>query len=58
VVRLHVVDDHIVDRTFSDDFMDMFQELGEEVNLDGIYQAYLLVVNEVGVIADTIGQRP
>jgi hypothetical protein len=53
-----VVDDHIVDRTFSDDFMDMFQELGEEVNLDGIYQAYLLVVNEVGVIADTIGQRP
>ena len=58
MVGFHVVDDQIVDRTVADDLMDVLDVLGEEIHLDGIDEAHLLVVNEIRVIADAIGQGP
>jgi hypothetical protein len=58
VVGLHVVDNKVVNLAVANDLLDMFDVLGEEIDLYGIYQTHLLVVDEVGVVRNTIGQRP
>ena len=58
MVGLHVVDDEVVDGTVADDFLDILDELCEEVHLYGVDKAYFLVDDEVGVIGYTVGQWP
>ena len=47
MVGFHVVDDQIVYLTLSDDFMDVFDVLREEVHFYGIDQTYFLVVDKI-----------
>ena len=47
MVGFHVVDDEVVDGTITDDGPDVFQVLGEEVNLHRVYQTHLLIVYQV-----------
>ncbi len=58
MVGFHVVDDEVVDLAVADDLVDVLDELGEEVNLHCVNETYLLVVDEVRVVAHAIGQRP
>ena len=58
VVGLHVVDDKVVNLAVTNDLLDMFQELREEVNLHRINEAHLLVINEIRVVTNTIRQWP
>jgi hypothetical protein len=55
MVGLHVVDDQIVHLAVANDLLNVFDILCEEVNLHGIDETYFLVVDEIRVIADTIG---
>ena len=38
--------------------MNVLEELGEEINLYSIYQRYLLIVNDIRVVAHSVRQRP
>ena len=58
VVGLHVVHYEVVHLAVTDDLADVFQVLREEVHLDGIYEAHLLVGYQIRVIAHSVGQRP
>ena len=50
VVRLHVVDDQVVDGTVTDYFVNVLQKLGEEVHFHGVYQGHLVVDHEIRVV--------
>ena len=54
MVGFHVIDDQIVHLAVANDLADVFQILCEEVNLDGVNQTNLLVVDEIRVVADAI----
>ena len=58
VVGFHVVDDKVVDGAVADHLMDVLEKLGEEINFNRIDEAYLLIINEIGVVGHTIGQWP
>ena len=58
MVGFHVVDDQIVYLAVTNDLLDVFYILRKEIYLYGIDEAHFLVVNEIRVIADTIGQWP
>ena len=55
VVRLHVVDDEVIDGSVADDCMNVLDELGEKTHIDGIDECNHFVHNEVGIIGYTIG---
>ena len=58
VVGLHVVDDQIVDGAVADDLVNVLDELREEIDLHGVNETNLLIINEIRVVAYAIGQRP
>ena len=58
MVRFHVVDDKIIDFSVANHLVDILEELGEEINLYSIYQRYLLIVNDIRVVAHSVRQRP
>ena len=58
VVRFHVVDDKIIDFSVANHLVNVLEELGEEINLYSIYQRYLLIVNDIRVVAHSVRQRP
>ena len=58
MVWLHVVNHQVVDRTFPDHLMDMFDELGEKVHFNGVYQTDFLVINQIRVVTHAIGKGP
>jgi hypothetical protein len=53
-----MVDDEVVDGSVADDLLDVLDELGEKVDLDGVDEAHFLVDDEVGVVGYAIGQWP
>ena len=58
VVGLHVVDDDVVDRTVADDAAHVVYELREEVYFYCVYERYLLVIDDIGVVAYAERQGP
>ena len=58
MVGLHVVDDDVVDRTVADDAAHVVYELREEVYFYCVYERYLLVVDDIGVVAYAERQGP
>ena len=58
VVGLHVVDHQIVDRTVAYHLLYILNVRHEEVHLHSVDEAHLLVVYQVRVITDAIGQGP
>lgn len=58
MVRFHVVDDKIIDFSVANHLVNVLEELGEEINLYSIYQRYLLIVNDIRVVAHSVRQRP
>ena len=58
MVGLHVVDDDIVDRTVADDAAYVVYELREEVYFYCVDECYLLVVDDICVVAHAVRQRP
>ena len=58
MVRFHVVDDKIVDLAIAYDLTDIFNILSKEVNLHGIYEHYLIVVDEIGIVRHSVWQWP
>jgi len=53
-----MVDNNIVDGAVANDLPDILEERHEEIDLYRINQAHFPVVDEVGVIADTVGEGP
>ena len=53
-----MVDDKIIDFAVANHLVDILEELGEEINLYSIYQRYLLIVNDIRVVAHSVRQRP
>ena len=58
MVRLHVVDDQVVDRPIAEDGADLFEVGVEVAGFDGIYQGGFLVGDQVGVVRDPFRQGP
>lgn len=58
MVRLHVVDDQVVELGKGDDLLDIARQLLSEWPLDRVDQGDLLSHDEVGVIADALGEGP
>ena len=58
VVGLHVVHHEVIDRSLTDDFTDIFEVLREKIDLNGVDEARFLVVDQVGIVAHAVGQRP
>lgn len=58
VVRFHVVDDEVIDFTVTNHLVNVLEELGEEIYLYSIYQRYLLIVNDIRVVAHSVRQWP
>ena len=58
VVGLHVVNDQIVHLAVANDLVDVLQILCEEVDFYSVDQTYFLIIDEVGVVTDAVGQGP
>ena len=58
MVRFHVVDDEVIDFAVANHLVNVLEELGEEIYLYSIYQRYLLIVNDIRVVAHSVRQRP
>ena len=58
MVGLHVVDDDIVDGTVTDDAAHVVYELREEVYFYSVDECYLLIVDDICVVAHAVRQRP
>ena len=58
MVRLHVVDDQVVDRPIAEDGAYLFEVGVEVAGFDGIYQGGFLVGDQVGVVRDPFRQGP
>ena len=58
MVWLHMVDDEIVDIAVAYHLVDILKILCEEIHLYCIYQCYLFIIDDVGVVAYSIRQRP
>ena len=58
MVGLDVVDDEIIDRTAAQDALDALQILAEELGLDAVDQRDFLVVDQVRIVGNAVGQRP
>ena len=58
VVGLHVVDYEIVDGPVAQNLAYVLKVWHEEVHLNGVDEAHLLVVDQVRVVRNAVGQRP
>ena len=58
VVGFHVVDDEIIDGATADDFADIADISGKEIDLHGIDETHFVVVDEVRIVRDSIWERP
>ena len=58
VVGFHVVDDEIIDGAIADDFADIADIPGKEIDLHGIDETHFVVVDEVRIVRDSIRERP
>ena len=58
VVRFHVVYHHIVNRFVSYDIAYVFEKLEEEIPFDSVDKTHLLVVYDIRVVRNTVGQWP
>ena len=58
MVRFHVVDDEVIDFAVANHLVDVLHKLGEEIHLYCIYQRYLLIINDIRVVAHSVRQRP
>ena len=58
MVRLHVVNDEVLDRFLANHGLDFGYELLKEADIHRINQRHHLIVDEVGVVRYAIGQRP
>ena len=58
MVGLHVVDDEVLDRAVADDATDFAQIRLEEARVHGVHQRHDVVVYQIRVVRNTVGQRP
>ena len=58
VVGLHVVDHHVVELAVAQHFAKVLKERHEEVHFNGVDEAGLFIVDEISIVADTVGQGP
>ena len=58
VVGLHVVDDQIVDRFLAYHLLNVLQIRHEEVHLNRIDEAHFVVVDEIGVVGNSVRKWP
>ena len=58
VVRLHVVDDQIINGAFADNLPHLFYKQVEKVHINRVDQRDFLVSNQVRVIGHPVRQRP
>ena len=57
-VGLHVIDYEVVNLAIANNLLDILDIGYKEINLNCIDEAYLLVVNDIGVVRHSVGQRP
>ena len=58
MVGLHVIDYEIVNLAVAYDLLDILDIRNEEIHLDSVDEANLLVINDIRVIRNSIWQRP
>ena len=54
----YIIDDEVIDFAVANHLVNVLEELGEEIYLYSIYQRYLLIVNDIRVVAHSVRQRP
>ena len=58
MVRFYVIDDDVVNLAVANHRADVGEKLREEIYLNGIDKRHLLVVDDIRVVRNTVGQRP